>query len=250
MKVGKRLIGLASLFAASVVSAGTISMTPVYLGSTTVTGVGTPPAGLVQQDFTTAAGHDPALIHWFKVNLDFTPANAGEDFRLVGFDVTRTAGVIPSTRAGVVGTTANKWLANTPTSPAAGVNTFSVNGDGGTAGDLLGIASQQTDPAAASAIQIGETGGELGKPSIIGYFTVKLASTGAESITLAEAPGPNVGFHTNNAAGDSTTFTTTTAGFTGATFNFAAAVGTVPEPTLLGVAAAGLSFVGARRRRA
>jgi len=264
------VVGLSSALAASVASAAVMQLNPVYLGSTyanvtappTVTG--DPNTGLKKYQVfsgngTPGSNNDPLLRHWFRVELTFNGA-AGEDFKSVVFDVNNTPLVTKVNRAGSpTSSIPGKWIGNNPTDSDLSAPVFSSNADGGVANDLNAVnVAIVTDPAVAQFYQIGEAGAkgqtDVGFPANLGYFQVTLndpAPTAVVpdqvslSMTGAATGANNVSYFTGNGGGAGTVFTTGVAGFQGGTFTF-----TVPEPSLMGLAAGGLVMLGRRRRMA
>jgi len=264
-KVLLSAVGLASALAASVASAAVMQLSPVYIGSTTQnlsippTETGNSATGLQKfTQFTT----DGSLRHWFRVDLGFQGA-AGEDFKSVVFDVNTSAGAAKINRNGsLTSTIPGKWGGNNPSDSDTGSPVFNSNADGGVANDLNAVnVAIATDPTVAQFFQIGEAGGkgqtDIGFPANLGYFQLQLlpnagVPSGTETVSLtmtgAATGANNVSYYTGNQSGTGTVFTTGAAAFQGGSFTFP--VGSVPEPTMLGLAATGLAVFGVRRRRA
>jgi len=259
MKNTFRIIAAASALAvASVSSAATLTLVPQYVGSTTST-VTPPtaayhpaaPAGLTPLDFTQAASHSSTFRHWFRLDMNFTGANAGEDFKDINFDVkitTAAAGANLVTRGGVApptGTGAGAFFNfNNAFNATAGAASLDTTAD--SSNDALFVQmGQNNDPSIAATTQLGEAG--AGGAYTLGWFYVQTKDNNAVTVSAAEANGANFAFWTGNdtAAG---TFVTQATGVTTGTATLAAA-GTVPEPTSLAFLAVG-GLMAARRRRA
>jgi len=254
----KFAIAALSLAAAGAVSAGTIQLKPVYLGSTTASlaapsGSQLVPAGsLSLLDFSQAANRDGTWKHWFRVDMAFTPANAGEDFRFINWDVVNPEGGL--TKINRLGSTSStlKYMAYNPSSSQTGAGVYNLNSDGGTAGDLLALATQQTGAEAAMLVQNGEAGSEFKAPdgsTPLGFFcmTGGAGFSATQSIVIQPAAGASLSFYTGNANGDSTTVQTVGSGISSGQVQLV--VGDIPEPATLSLAAlGGLAVI--RRRRA
>ncbi len=233
------------LCCAPVAGAASMATVVLYAGSTQATN----DASLTPVDLSNPSFQNGTWHHYFDFLANFNPANSGEDFSAAILNVTYGSGIVPITKAGVSGGTANKWFPNNPTSPSAGVNTFGTNQDGGTLGDVQGITIIQSDPGVALSTQVGETGGELGRPSKFGRvgFAFTGPLTADTFVGIQPGSGQVFSYFTGNDAGAGTTVTQAT-GITGSSYAIAAAV---PEPGVLPATASlvGISLLGMRARR-
>ena len=248
----KQLLALATLGVVGFASAGTMSLIPVYLGRSagpvTIPSDGSDPAGLAPGAIP--AGSTDILA--FAVRLSFNPANAGEDFRAITFNINLPAGLTIVNKSGVAPTAlAKAWVPN-PGSfalPLQGgtANPFSVNADGSTVNDLLALNVQQAGAPNALEFQNGEPGALAGNPTTMGFFFLKgTSATGEKIIASSQGNGSPFSFWTGNTEGAGA-FQTVAVGVNAGstTLQF----GDIPEPATLSLAGiAGLGLI--RRRRA
>jgi hypothetical protein len=220
-------------------NAATITLEPVYLGSTTSTIAPTNAGAQPDVDWTQASSRDGSLRHWFAVVATFAGA-AGEDFRSLAFDVVTGTNLQGINAAGSTSSVSPaKFRPAVGTGSTSGASIYSFSGDN--ANDLEAILLQQTDAFSANEHQLAESGSaQFAAPFTLGYFTLALTDNyqGATSVTMQMTAGANFDYYTNNQAGKSSTSVTTSSGFTGLTYVIPA----VPEPatgllTLAGVAA-------------
>jgi len=176
-------IGVAGLAASA--SAATMTLSLQYVGSTTATNG----SGLVVSPNlgSDTAKQTSAWRHVFDVFVTFNdPAGAPDEaFRFVNFDLVPTGSWVPTTVNGTDGTTANKWIANNPSSTQTLSPTFTGNGDGGTGGDNLAIFVSQTVSSDAYANLVGEPGADPVAPRprsvVLSMSSLRLCSLASRS---------------------------------------------------------------------
>jgi hypothetical protein len=260
MKLMRMIVAVSLLAATSSLRGATLDLSLKYLGSIKGT-IAKPTAANYTAEFTSL--HSLSFFqptswtsdwnHWFEVDMRFNPANSGEDFYGLIFNILMRPGsgatLTPEHGSSDLGTAI--WKPFNPTDGVSGDPLFDVNGDGGpNSNDLAAMAIIKGDSADAAATQTGEPSSNQPVPVPLGWFAVSATLTQfpPSSIYLTPGIGNFFQYYTTNQLGNSTTYTPgSVASFRSSPFDFNAFLD--PEPPTIEIFAGCCMFALRPRRR-